>query len=82
MEQVLRTHRDEALKILKENKAQSREGIELLVRGRLAAIATAARPDGAVSPEQIEALYREVVDLSFNMFALGYTMARTEMAAK
>lgn len=78
MEQVLRTHRDEALRLLKENKAQSREGIELLVRGRLAAIATAAHPDGDITPEQLESLYREVVDLSYMMFALGYTMAHAE----
>ncbi|HYF95925.1 MAG TPA: hypothetical protein VD969_27245 [Symbiobacteriaceae bacterium] len=82
MEHVLRTHRDQALKLLKENKAQSREGIELLVRGRLAAIAAAAHPQGTISPEQVEALYKEVLDLSYIMFALGFTMAHTEEVSR
>ncbi|HWI53132.1 MAG TPA: hypothetical protein VNT01_13410 [Symbiobacteriaceae bacterium] len=82
MEQVLRTHRDQAMKLLKENKAQSREGIEMLVRGRLAAIASLAHPEGTPSPEQLESLYREVVDLSYVMFALGYTMAHAPEEAK
>ncbi|HWH72263.1 MAG TPA: hypothetical protein VNT26_23075 [Candidatus Sulfotelmatobacter sp.] len=82
MEQVLRTHRDQALKLLKENKAQSREGIEMLVKGRLAAIAAAAHPHGTINAEQVEALYKEVLDLSYAMFALGFTMAHTEEVSR
>lgn len=77
MEEMLRAHRDQALRLLKENRAQSREGIELLVRGRLTAIAAAASPNGVLTPEQIEALYREVLDFSYVMFSLGYTLAHT-----
>lgn len=78
MEEILRTHRDQALRILKENRGQSREGIEVLVRGRLSAIAAAALPSGETpTPEQVEALYREVLDLSYVLFSLGYTMAHT-----
>ncbi|HEY8347953.1 MAG TPA: hypothetical protein VIL07_11915 [Symbiobacteriaceae bacterium] len=78
MEELLRFHRDQALRILKENRGQSREGIELLVRGRLSAIASAALPQGTTpTREGIEALYREVLDLSYAMFSLGYTMAHT-----
>jgi hypothetical protein len=77
MEQVLRSHREHALKLLRENKGQSREGVELLVRGRLATIASLAQPKGTVSQEQLESLYQEVCDLSYAMFALGYTMARS-----
>jgi hypothetical protein len=76
VEQVLRSHRDQALQLIKENRAQSREGIELLVRGRLGAIAAAIRPaGGTLSEEQLNALYHEVLDLSYMMFSLGYTMA-------
>ncbi|HWH72625.1 MAG TPA: hypothetical protein VNT26_24900 [Candidatus Sulfotelmatobacter sp.] len=82
MEQVLRTHRDHALQLLKENKAQSREGIEMLVKGRLAAIAAAAHPQGTISPEHLESLYREVVDLSYMIFALGFTVAQTGEEAR
>lgn len=82
MEQVLRSHRDQALQLLKENKAQSREGIEMLVKGRLAAIAAAAHPQGVISPEQLESLYREVVDLSYMIFALGFTLAQTTEEAR
>ncbi|HYG58276.1 MAG TPA: hypothetical protein VD902_09480 [Symbiobacteriaceae bacterium] len=78
MEQILKTHRDEALKLLKENRAQTREGIELLVKGRLGAIAAAACPPGAPpSAADLEVLYREVVDLAYMMFSLGYTVAHT-----
>ena len=74
---MLRAHRDQALKLLKENRAQSREGIELLVRGRLGSLAAAANPGGSLKPEQVEALYQEVLDLSYIMFSLGYTLAHT-----
>lgn len=78
MEQVLRTHRDQALKFLKENRAQSRDGIELVARDHLAAIIAAARPGGeSLTPEQLEGLYKEVLNLSYMMFSLGYTMAHT-----
>ncbi len=78
VEEILRAHRDEALRILKENRLQSREGIELLVRGRLNAIMAAARDAGRPpSEEQVQELYKEVLDLSFIMFSLGYTMANT-----
>jgi hypothetical protein len=78
VEDILRAHRDEALKLLKENRAQSREGIELLVRQRLPKMIVALQNGGApLSAPQIETLYQEVVDLSFTMFALGYTLAHT-----
>lgn len=77
MEQVLRTHREQALKLLKENRLQSREGIELLVKDRLTAIAAAMQPDHSLTVDQTEALYREVLDLSQIMFSLGFTMAHT-----
>ena len=78
VEQMLRNHRDEALKLLSENRAQAREGIELLVRNRLGAIAAASRPSGApMTAVEVEALYKEVLDLAYVMFSLGYTMAHT-----
>jgi len=78
VEELLRAHRDQALRILKENRGQSREGIEVLVRGRLSAIASAALPRGTTpTPEAVERLYQEVLDLSYAMFSLGYTMAHT-----
>jgi hypothetical protein len=78
VEQVLRAHRDRAFSLIKENTAQARDGIEMLVKGRLEMILTAARPNGsAPTPEQVEAVYREILDLSFVTFALGYTMAHT-----
>jgi len=78
VEQTLRAHRDQALKLLKENRAQSRESIEMLVRNRLGAIAASAKPEGTpLTAEQLEALYQEVMDLSYVMFSLGYTLART-----
>jgi hypothetical protein len=76
VEEVLRTHRDQALALLRENRAQSREGIEILVKSRLREIAAAARPGMEALPaDGMEDLYREVLDLAFVMFALGYTMA-------
>lgn len=78
VEEILRAHRDEALKLLKENRAQSAEGIEVLVRQRLPKIAAALHNGGAqLSGPQSEALYQEMLDLSFVMFALGYTVAHT-----
>jgi hypothetical protein len=85
VEELLRTHRDQAFKILQENRAQSREGIELLVRARLEQLAATMGPDGGtISPERIEELYREMLELSFSMFSLGFAMAHTihEPAAK
>lgn len=77
MEEVLRAHRDEALNLLKENQAHSREGIEILVRERLPKLAAALENGAPVATPQLEALYQEMLDLSFVMFALGYTMAHT-----
>ncbi|MFZ5826286.1 MAG: hypothetical protein ACOY94_18475 [Bacillota bacterium] len=78
MEEILRAHRDEALKLLKENRAQSAEGIEILVRQRMPKITAALQSGGApLSAPQSEALYQEMLDLSFVMFALGYTLAHT-----
>lgn len=78
MEEVLRAHRDRALKLLRENKAQAREGIEMLVKNRLGQIAAATRPGAQpLAAEQVEALYQEVLDLAYVMFSLGYTMAHT-----
>lgn len=79
VEEILRAHRDEALKLLKENRAQSAEGIEVLVRQRLPKIAAALQSNGGASlaAPQMEALYQEIVDLSFVMFSLGYTLAHT-----
>lgn len=78
MEQLLRSHREQAMKFLKENRAQSREGIELLTRDHLAAIVAAATGDRQpVTPEQVEAVYREVLNLSYVMFSLGYSLAKT-----
>jgi hypothetical protein len=86
VEELLRTHRDQAFKILQENRAQSREGIELLVRARLEQVAATMGPDaGTISPERMEDLYREMLELSFSMFSLGFAMAHTmsrEPAAK
>lgn len=78
MEKVLRSHRDHALALLQENRGQSREGIEILVRERLPQIAADLQRGGApLSTPQLEALYNELLDLSFVMFSLGYTMAHT-----
>lgn len=79
VEEILRAHRDEALKLLKDNRAQSREGIDVLVQQRLPQlIATIQNGSGApLTEERLAALYQEVLDLSYVMFALGYTMAHT-----
>lgn len=78
MEQLLRNHRDQAIKLLQENQAQTREGIELLVQNRLGALASALRPAGAApGAAELEALYREALDLAYVMFSLGYSVART-----
>lgn len=78
MEEILRAHRDEALQLLRENRAQSREGVEILVRQRLPKlIASLQQGGGSLSAPQVEALYQEVVDLSFIMVSLGYTLAHT-----
>lgn len=78
MEQELRIHRDQAIKLLQENYAQSREGVELLVQDRLAGLASAVRSKGAPpSSAETEALYREVLDLSYTIFSLGYAVGQT-----
>lgn len=78
MEQELRIHRDQAIKLLQENYAQSREGVDLLVQDRLTALATAARSKGArPSGAEMEALYQEVLDLSYTIFSLGYAVGQT-----
>jgi len=75
-EQQLRMHRDQALAILKENRGQTREGIELLLRERLIRLAKSATPDGRIpGPEALEAFYQELLDLSSIMFSLGYSVA-------
>jgi hypothetical protein len=75
VEEVLRSHRDNAMKLLKENKAQSREGIELLVKNRLGRIIEAANPEGNLTQAQLEQLHQEILDLSYITFSLGYTVA-------
>lgn len=77
-EQELRVYRDQAMRLLRDNSGQSREAIELLVREKLDKVCLAADPSGrALSPQQVEALYKEMVDISFLMFSLGYSMAHT-----
>lgn len=77
-EQELGALRDTALKLLRENQGQAREGIEWLVRDRLSKVAAAVRPqDSVLSPEQMEHLHQELLDLGFVMFSLGYTVAHT-----
>lgn len=77
-EQLLRAHRDQAIKLLQENRLQSREGIEMLVKGRLARIASTTHSDGgSLSEEQVASLYNEVLDLAYVMFSLGYSMAHS-----
>lgn len=77
MEQILVAHRDRALQLLRENRMDSREGIELLVRERLPKVAEAMRNGSPLTTPQLEALYQEMLDLSFVMFSLGYTIAHT-----
>lgn len=77
VEQILVAHRDRALELLRENRAESREGIELLVRERLPKVAEALRNGAPLTTPQLEALYTEMLDLSFVMFSLGYTIAHT-----
>lgn len=77
-EQQLRLQRDQALAILKENRGQAREGIELLLRERLIRLAKSATPDGRIpGPEELEAFYEELLDLSSIMFSLGYSVAHS-----
>ena len=75
LEQDLRAHRDRALKLLQENQAQSREALEHLVKERLTKLTTTASPGRALNNDQLQAFYSEVVDLSYIMFSLGFTMA-------
>lgn len=77
VEQILVAHRDRALQLLRENRMESREGIELLVRERLPHVAEALRNGAPLTTHQLEALYQEMLDLSFVMFSLGYTIAHT-----
>jgi len=83
MEQQLWDHREQALKLLRENRGQTREGIDLLVRERLPLLARIPRPDGSPpSAQQTERLYHEILELSYLVFALGYTVAQTLDPAK
>ncbi len=75
MEQALRMGREQAFKLLQENRAQAREGIELLVKERLTKLSMAASGGRALSNEQLQSLYAEVLDLSYTMFSLGYSVA-------
>ncbi len=78
MEEILRGYRDRAYALLAENRAQSREGIELLVRERLPHVAAAMQAGGKpLTTAQLDALYHELLEISFTMFSLGYTMAHT-----
>ncbi len=78
VEEILRAHRDQALGLLRENRAQSREGVEVLVRQRLPKLVAAlSQSGGSLSAPEVEALYQEVLDLSFIMVSLGYTLAHT-----
>jgi len=78
VEEILRGYRDRAYALLAENRAQSREGIELLVRERLPHVAAAMQAGGKpLTTEQLEALYHELLEISFTMFSLGYTIAHT-----
>ncbi|MFO7173463.1 MAG: hypothetical protein DIU70_010980 [Bacillota bacterium] len=78
MEEILRTHRDAALKLLSENQERVREGIDLLVRDRLPDILAAIRVQGAppLPNHQVETLYAEILSIAYNMFALGYSVSR------
>lgn len=75
-EQVLKSGRDAALALLRENRGQVRDGVERLVQERLPAILQAARAPGAGAEDPV--LYAEVLTLAYNLFALGYTIRRTE----
>lgn len=79
-EQALKSERDAALRLLSENKGQVRDGVEMLVRERMGEILRASRAPGEppMSPAQAEVLYAEVLTLAYNLFALGYTISRTE----
>jgi len=77
LEQELRIHREQALKLLQENKAQTREAVEYLVKDRLAKLTGTASPGRALSNEQLQTFYGEVIDLSYQIFSLGYTVAHT-----
>lgn len=77
MEQELRVHREQALKLLQENRAQAREAVEYLVKDRLTKLTGTASPGRALSNEQLQAFYGEVIDLSYQIFSLGYTVAHT-----
>lgn len=82
MEQILRTHRDAALKLLSENQERVREGIDLLVRDKLPEIlATIQTPEAPALPNaQVEALYGEILGLAYSMFALGYSVSRLNVS--
>lgn len=79
-EQVLKSGRDAALRLLTENRGQVRDGVELLVREKMGEIIRASRAPGEppLPPAQAEALYAEVLTLAYNLFALGYTISTTE----
>jgi hypothetical protein len=77
VERILRASREEALQVLRENRGQSREGVDILVKERLASIVAASGTNANLSTEQLEALYNEMLDLSYAIFSLGYAMAAT-----
>ncbi len=81
---MLKSERDTALRLLSDNKAQAREGIDLLVREKMADILRASRPPGTppLSAAQTEVLYTEILTLAYNTFALGFTVSRLQKPAK
>lgn len=77
MEQALRIHRNEALKLLEENRAQAREAVEVLVKERLSQLTATASGNRALTNEQLQAFYADLLEHSYTMFTLGFTLART-----
>jgi hypothetical protein len=77
MEELLRQHRDEALRLLEEDRSATRSGIDWLVKERLAAVIAAA-VESPSPGARAEAVYAELMELSSRIFALGYSMARAD----
>lgn len=78
LEEVLRTHRDAAMRLLADNQNQLREGVELLVKNRMPAILVASRDVGEppLSDQQADQLYMEILALAYNLFAVGYSVSK------